>query len=158
MPRRDPRVRAVCGLAPASEPFVGRKAFEPDELPFEGERPTLIVAAIDDVLVDLETSVRPLFDRLRSPRALVGVRDSDHFHFCDGIELLHGLHENNPRENQPRPTRPFAQLQSEDRTHRSLRALVTFFFSEALADTGDPLEAASPEALAELDPSLVRLD
>ena len=117
---RDPRVRAVCGLAPASEPFVGRRAFEPGELPFDRGCATLIVAAEEDVLVDLETSVRPLFERLGAPRALVGVRDSDHFHFCDGIPLLHGMHERNPRPGQPRPTRQWKPLvDSRARTNPS---------------------------------------
>ncbi len=151
MPARG-RVRAVCGLAPASEAFVGRRAFEPDELPLHDSIPALIVAGIDDVLVDLETSVQPLFDRLAAPRSLVGIEAADHFHFCDGIELLHSMHESNPRENQPRPTKPYEEQLSEERTHRILCALVTHFFRAVLVD-GSPRGAIAPD-----EPELSRLD
>lgn len=157
MPARG-RVRAVCGLAPASEPFVGRKAFAADELPFTGAVPVLIVAGLDDVLVDLETSVLPLYARMAEPRALMGLRDADHFHFCDGIELLHGMHERTDRPKQPRPARPFAELLDEARTHRSLSALVARFFLSALhpgsAAGSHPLAG---EPLESLDPALVRM-
>ncbi|MGH0035131.1 MAG: alpha/beta hydrolase family protein [Myxococcota bacterium] len=158
MPARG-RVRAVCGLAPASEPFVGRKAFEPGELPFRGAQPVLLVAGIEDVLVDLETSVRPLFDRMAGPRALVGLRDADHFHFCDGIELLHGMHWQSPRPDQPRPTRPFGEVLDEERSHRSLCAVVTRFLLANLAPDPTPgLDDLSDEALAAVDPALQRVD
>lgn len=158
MPRRDPRVRAVCGLAPASEPFVGRRAFEEDELPLPC--PSLIVPALDDVLVDVDESVRPLHRRL-GESLLVGIRDADHFHFCDHLALIHGMHERQgPRPRQTRPTRPYAELIDEARAHRLIRGLVTGFFAAALAPrpgeaTGDRL---SPTALRALDPALVRLD
>jgi predicted dienelactone hydrolase len=158
MPRRDARVRAVCGLAPASEPFVGRKAFEPGEIPFERELPVLIVAGVDDVLVDLDTSVKPLFDRMKEPRALLAVEGSDHFHFCDGVEILHGFHQANPRDRQPRPTKAYAEELPEERIHRILRALVTYFFCTALSGERDPFAALTREALADLDPAALRLD
>ncbi len=158
MPRRDPRVRAVCGLAPASEAFVGRKAFEPGELPFARELPLLIVAGIDDVLVDLDTSVRPLFARMSQPCALIGVEHVDHFHFCDAVELLHGMHASNVRPNQPRPTKPYAEQLPEIRIHRLLNAIVTHFFSEVLvSDQSAPSDALTPEALDAVDPALLRL-
>jgi predicted dienelactone hydrolase len=155
MPRRDPRVRAVCGLAPASEPFVGRKAFEADELPL-ADVATLVVAGIDDVLVDLETSVRPFFERLEAPRALIGIERADHFHFCDGVELLHTMHANNPRPNQPRRTKPYDQQLSEDRMHRSVRASATHFFHHTLHPRSEmKLNAA---ALGAVDPALRLLE
>jgi predicted dienelactone hydrolase len=156
MPGRDPRVRAVCGLAPASEPFVGRKAFEPDELPFGSDVATLLVAGIDDVLVDLETSVRPLFERLGAPRALVGIERADHFHFCDGIELLHGLHLNNRRPNQPRPTKPYADQLAEDRMHRVVQASVTHFLRSSLC--GSREAALDAKELQAVDPALQLLE
>jgi predicted dienelactone hydrolase len=154
MPARDSRVRAVCGLAPASEPFVGRKAFEPGELPFPADVASLIVAGIDDVLVDLETSVRPLAARMSAPVRLLGIEGADHFHFCDGVELLHGMHLENPRANQPRPTRPLSELLPEERIHRVLCGLVTRFFAAALDGSSDPLKQLSAEPLAALDRSI----
>lgn len=158
--RREPRTRAICGLAPASEPFVGRRAFETGELPFEREIPTLLVAGRDDVLVDLETSVCPLFARLREPSALLAVDGLDHFHFCNGVEFLHGVHRARPRERQPRPTRPYEELLSESRAHRLLRGVVTAFFCAALAPAPrpHPLAPLDPAALRALDPALARLD
>ena len=155
MPRQEPRVRAVCGLAPASEAFVGKKAWAAGELPLPC--PSLIVSALDDVLVDVDGSIRPLHDRLRDS-TLVGIRDADHFHFCDHLQLLHGFHEkNSPRPQQTRATRPYAELLPEDRTHRLVRGLVTSFFANALGPSaGAP--ALGPDELAALDAALERLD
>jgi predicted dienelactone hydrolase len=155
MPGRDPRIRAVCGLAPASEPFVGRKAFEAGELPLT-KVATLVVAGIDDVLVDLETSVRPLFERLGAPRALIGIEGADHFHFCDGVELLHTMHANNPRPNQPRPTKPYDQQLSEDRMHGIVRVSATHFFARTLGDESE-MKLDAP-TLQSIDPALRLLE
>jgi dienelactone hydrolase len=156
MPRLDNRIAAVCGLAPASEPFVGKKAFGPGELPVPC--PCLIVPALDDVLVDLETSIRPLHARL-ADAALVGVRDADHFHFCDHLALIHGMHEKQGlRPKQTRATRPYETLLDETRTHRLLRGLVTGFFSAALSGDRDRVQGLlCPDALARLDPALTPL-
>jgi dienelactone hydrolase len=124
----EARVKAICCLAPASEPFVGRKAFDPGELPLSPDIESLILAARDDVLVDLETSIRPLHDRLGENARLEIIERSDHFHFCDGIEMLHGMHENNPRENQLHPTRPLAELRDELDMHTFLNERVMRFF------------------------------
>lgn len=158
MPRGDPRVRAVCGLAPASEPFVGKKAFEPGELPLPGDVASLVVSALDDVLVDLDISIRPFFERLAEPRALVGIRNADHFHFCDHLELIHGLHEKNRRRpKQTRQPRPYADLLPEERMHRLVAAVVTGFFAERLGDVPRTPDL-SHQALASVDAELERLD
>ncbi len=133
LPALEARVQAVCSLAPVAEPFVGARAFAPGELPLPGRVRTLVIAARDDVLVDLETSLLPLFERLGPGAALEILDDTDHFHFCDGIELLHRMHENNPRPGQRRPTRPLAQLRGERETQTLLAARVEGFFLDALA-------------------------
>ncbi|MBW2279336.1 MAG: hypothetical protein JRG76_10650 [Deltaproteobacteria bacterium] len=150
-PAIDPRVRAVCGLAPASEPFVGRKAFAPGELPLRDGLDSLVIAGRDDVLVDLETSVRPLFARLGESSRLLVIDGADHFHFCDGIPLLHQSHFDNPRPNQSRPTRPLADLLPQDRMHRLLRALVTRWFAAVFDAQDDPLSALDVESVTRLD-------
>jgi predicted dienelactone hydrolase len=157
MPARDARIRAVCGLAPASEPFVGKRAFEAGELPLAC--PSLIFPALEDVLVDIDTSIRPLFERLEQS-ALVGVRNADHFHFCDLLALIHGLHEKNGmRPKQTRPTRPYADLLEEVRTQRLVRAVVTGFFAANLGPDGSQgVSSLSPSALASVDTHLTRLD
>jgi dienelactone hydrolase len=131
----EPRVAAICSLAPASEPFVGRKAFLPGELPLPEQAESLVLAARDDVLVDLETSIRPLSDRLGRASRLEVIDRADHFHFCDGIKMLHELHENNPREKQTRPTRSFEELRDERDMHTLLNERVTRFFAESLGLT-----------------------
>lgn len=132
LPALDPRVQAVCSLAPVSEPFVGRSAFAPEELPLRDLVRTLVIAARDDVLVDLETSLLPLYARLGPGASLEILDDTDHFHFCDGIELLHRMHENSPREGQRKPTRPFAQLRGERETQTLLADRVEAFFVRSL--------------------------
>jgi predicted dienelactone hydrolase len=154
LPGLDERIAAVCLMAPASEPFVGRKAYAAGELPFSRSLPTLVIAGIDDVLVDLDTSIRPLVSRLGGPKTAVGLAGADHFHFCDGIELLHGQHLANPRPNQPRPTRPYAESLGEARSQRALRALVTWFLMRCIAGDRAALTRLDREALASLDASL----
>ena len=160
LPALDERIRAICGLAPASEAFVGRKAYADGELPFTRRIPALIIAGVDDVLVDLAASVQPFFDRLGSPRALIGVEGADHFHFCDGVELLHRIHVANPRPNATRPTLPFAQTLPEARIHRLLQAVVTTFFTRSLGvdAAADETNWPNPAALRELDTAAIRLD
>jgi len=138
MPRQDERVRAVCGLAPAAEPFVGRRAFAEGELPLARDTPALLVAGLEDVLVDVEESVRSVFARLGSRRALVGIAGADHFHFCDGIRLLHAVHQQTPREGLRRPVRPYGELLAEERAQRVICALVRAYFDAAFKGAGDP--------------------
>jgi dienelactone hydrolase len=140
LPRLEPRVRALCCLAPASEAFVGRRAFEPDELPLPEHVSTLVLAARDDVLVDLETSVLPLAQRLGEGARLEVIERADHFHFCDGIELLHALHASTPREGQRRPTLPLDALQGEEKMHGALTQRVAHFFDETIGQ-GDRTDA-----------------
>ncbi|MBW2425861.1 MAG: dienelactone hydrolase family protein [Deltaproteobacteria bacterium] len=144
LPRLEPRVRALCCLAPASEPFVGRRAFEPDELPLPDHVSALVLAAREDVLVDLETSVRPLARRLGEGARLEVIERADHFHFCDGIEFLHALHMRTPREGQRRPTLPLEAVQGEEEMHADLTRRVTRFFDETLEHRRDGRGAEAP--------------
>ena len=73
LPRLDARVQAVCGLAPVAEAFIGRKAFEPNELPLPESVSALIIAGLDDVKVELDQTIYPLYERLRDPRCLIGL-------------------------------------------------------------------------------------
>ena len=147
LPGLDPRVRTVCALAPASEAFVGRSAYRPDELPLPESVATLVIAGIDDVLVDLDASVRPLVARLGPNTAAVGLTDADHFHFCDGIELLHAQHESNPRPGQPRATKPYAESLPGPRAQRAIRALTTSFCEVSFCGRTPP----TTDGLATLD-------
>ena len=157
LPRLDERIAAVCLLAPASEPFVGRRAYEPGELPFARPTPTLVMPGIADVLVDLATSVLPLAERLAGPKAVVGVEGADHFHFCDGIERLHGVHFATTRKNQTRPTKPYDRSLSEARCHRAVRGLATWFLARAFAGDEHAVTRLDANALAALEHSLLPL-
>ena len=150
LPALEPRVRALCSLAPVSEAFVGRKAFDASELPIDSAIELLVIAAEDDVLVDLESGIRPLVARLGPHARLETLDRADHFHFCDGVELLHRMHENNPRPNQCKPTRPLAQLRGEAETHAFLNRRVTAFFQDALerSTRAEPLSEAAEGAPA----------
>lgn len=136
VPALEPRVAALCGLAPASEPFVGRKAFDSGELPLPKNVISLVLAARDDVLVDLNSSIRPLCDRLGPDSEFEIIDRADHFHFCDAIEMLHEMHVNNPRPNQLQPTRPMAELRNENDMHTILNERVTRFFAEKFGTPG----------------------
>jgi pimeloyl-ACP methyl ester carboxylesterase len=138
MPRQDERVRAVCGLAAAAEPFVGRRAFEDGELPLARDTPALLIAGIEDVLVEIEASILSVFDRLGPRRAAVGIEGADHFHFCDAIPLLHAIHEQTPREGLERPVRPYSELLDEAEAQQILCELVRNFFATAFANDHDP--------------------
>ena len=56
-----------------------------------------------------------------------------HVGLCDGVELLHKVHENTPRPSLPRPPRPFAELRGEKETHPWLNERIARFFLDALA-------------------------
>ncbi len=133
LPALEPRVRAVCSLAPVAEPFVGSRAFGPGELPLPEPVAALVIAARDDVLVDLETSLLPLFERLGPGASLEILDDADHFHFCDGIELLHRMHQNAPRPGQRRATRPLDELRGERETQTLLADRIEAFFLATLS-------------------------
>ncbi len=141
MPSRDARVRAVVALAPASEAFVGRSAFVDGELPFPNRAAGLIVAAAGDCLVDLDASVEPLYARLGAPRAMAVIEDTDHFHFCDSVRLIHGNHVRTPRPGLTRPLRPYRELLDEARTYRITCAMTTRFLRAAVVEGADPVEA-----------------
>jgi len=148
IPRIDARVRAVCGLAPASEKFVGRKAFESGELPLAEGIHSLLIAGREDVLVDLETSVQPFAARLSAATQLLVIDAADHFHFCDGVPVLHENHYSRPRPNQARPTRPLGELLDEARMHRIVNGLVTAFFLKVFDGEREPgIGSAELEAL-----------
>ena len=82
------------------------------------------------------------------------VEDADHFHFCDGIPLLHGMHVRNRRPQQTRVAKPYDESMPETRMHRALQAIVTAYFAAALGGARDPHAALGDAALRDLDPAL----
>jgi dienelactone hydrolase len=94
---RDARIRAALPLAPAggASPLTeGLEGQDPLgralDLGWGREVPTLFLVADRDTLLPLE-GMRGLIERTPAPRRAVVLRESDHFHFCDGVEQVHDL-------------------------------------------------------------------
>jgi dienelactone hydrolase len=93
---RDRRIRAALPLAPAGgrgNP-LNRGGDDPLQqsldLAWSHPVPTLYLVADYDTLLPLE-SMHDLFERTRAPKQMVVLRNSDHFHFCDGVEQTHDM-------------------------------------------------------------------
>ncbi len=93
----DSRIRAALPLAPAggSAPFSeGGTGTNPlrDQLSLDWGRavPTLYLVAEFDTLLPLD-GMRELIARTPQPCRAVVLRNSDHFHFCDGVEQVHDM-------------------------------------------------------------------
>lgn len=82
---------------------------------------------------------------------------ADHYHFCDGVELLHTMHERRDNHREEQAPRPYAELLPEAAAQRALCGLVTAFLNAFFAAEKDPTAGLHGAALAELDASLTRL-
>ena len=94
---RDPRIRAALPLAPAGGRAAvatsedGSDFFERElDLGWEREVPTLFLVADNDSILPL-AGMRELIERTPEPKRALVLRNSDHFHFCDGVEQVHDL-------------------------------------------------------------------
>jgi dienelactone hydrolase len=93
----DTRIRAALPLAPAGGSAAISEMLESgnplaEALDFEWGRevPTLFLLAEFDTLLPLE-GMHELVARTPQPRTAVVLRNSDHFHFCDGVEQIHDM-------------------------------------------------------------------
>lgn len=93
----DERIRAALPLAPAggSAPFSevadGEQPLRDRlDLDWKREVPTLFLVADLDTLLPLD-GMRELISRTPQPCRAVVLRNSDHFHFCDGVEQMHDM-------------------------------------------------------------------
>jgi dienelactone hydrolase len=93
---RDERIRAALPLAPAGgrgnplAPNGEDPLYRSLDLAWSRPVPTLYLVADFDTLLPL-ASMHDLFGRTQAPKQMVVLRDSDHFHFCDGVEQTHDL-------------------------------------------------------------------
>jgi predicted dienelactone hydrolase len=88
---RDDRFAAAVPLAPGGgDPgtFDGVDIRETLFMDWDRDVPTLILAAEDDSILPLH-GMRDLLERVPTATALVILRRSDHFHFCDGAAAMH---------------------------------------------------------------------
>jgi dienelactone hydrolase len=92
---QDDRIVAAVPLAPAG----GRSAKNFDaiqpiidmlELDWERAVPTLMIVADEDSVLPMD-GMHDLIDRCPSIDRMVVLRNADHFHFCDGVEVVHDL-------------------------------------------------------------------
>lgn len=94
---KDARIRAALPLAPAGGDSPLTASLDQEEpigaaldLAWKREVPTLFLVADRDTLLPLP-GMRGLIDRTPAPRRAIVLRESDHFHFCDGVEQMHDL-------------------------------------------------------------------
>ena len=94
---QDERIRAALPLAPAGGESPLTADLEQEEplgssldLAWNREVPTLFLVADQDTLLPLP-GMRGLIDRTPAPRRAIVLCNSDHFHFCDGVEQMHEL-------------------------------------------------------------------
>ncbi len=97
---RDRRIRAALPLAPAGgdsgaemDPFRRALALEWDR-----EVPTLFLVADRDTLLPLD-GMRELFGRVRPPKRMVVLTNTDHMHFVDQARQAHELYRALPRDD-----------------------------------------------------------
>jgi len=141
----------VVPLAPASEPFVGKKAFGEGELASLGV-PCLIISGNEDTLVDFGRSVRPIYDRLAAPKSLINMLRTDHFHFCDAVEVLQTNHKNTSTGNPP--VGDYSALLSERQAHSLLTYVTGAFFRNLLTSPHLPFAGLTPQDVNALFPEI----
>jgi len=88
----DTRIKAALPMAPAG----GKSTILPDDSPiskmltldWERTVPTLYLVAELDSLLPLD-GMKELFGHTPKPKDMVILLNADHFHFCDGVEVIH---------------------------------------------------------------------
>jgi predicted dienelactone hydrolase len=103
---RDRRIRAAVPLAPAGgwNPLSTDFRVPDDDFAWGRDVPTLYVVADRDTLLPLR-GMRELFDRTRSPKRMVVLRNADHMHFCDRVEEVHEVFRLMPQDRIFEPIR-----------------------------------------------------
>lgn len=92
---RDDRIVAALPLAPAGgrgESDFGPATPMSDLLELDWERavPTLMVVADEDSVLPID-GMHDLIVRCPSVEKMVVLSNADHFHFCDGVEVVHDM-------------------------------------------------------------------
>ena len=60
------------------------------DLDWARQVPTLMIVADDDSVLPID-GMRDLLARSASISRMVVLREADHFHFCDGVEVVHDM-------------------------------------------------------------------
>lgn len=93
---KDERIKAIVPLAPAggqskNSIVNGIEAsidFSLGEIKFSKPVPCLYLVADQDTLLPLD-SMYDLYQKTPTPKRMLILKDSDHFHFCDNVEFIH---------------------------------------------------------------------
>jgi predicted dienelactone hydrolase len=91
----DKRIKAALALAPSggisdNDPLINSIFADSLNLDWDREVPVLsLVAELDSVLP--LAGMRDLHGRIRQPRTTVVLKNADHFHFQDHVELVHDM-------------------------------------------------------------------
>ena len=138
---RDRRIRAAVPLAPAGgwTPLSDEFAVAAGDFAWGRDVPTLYIVADRDTLLPLR-GTRDLFDRTRSPKRLVVLRNADHMHFCDRVEELHEIFRLMPQDRIFEPIRgkipPITELCPGEHALDTIRGLALAHFDAHLGGSG----------------------
>jgi dienelactone hydrolase len=138
---REPRIRAALPLAPAGGRASAPAQVLVDAVEVDWERsvPTLFVVADGDCLLPLD-GMRELYGRVRPPKRLVVLENTDHLHFMDRVEENHEMFRTMPQpalfEREVARMRPAAELLPGEHACAAVRALGLAHFDDVLKDVG----------------------
>jgi predicted dienelactone hydrolase len=138
---RDRRIRAAVPLAPAggSNPLSDEFSVPDSAFAWGRDVPTLYIVADRDTLLPLH-GTRELFERTRSPKRMVVLRNADHMHFCDRVEEVHEIFRMMPQDRIFEPIRekipPITELCPGEHALDAIRGLALAHFDAHLAGNG----------------------
>ena len=138
---RDRRIRAAVPLAPAggSNPLSDEFSVPDSDFAWGRDVPTLYIVADRDTLLPLH-GTRELFERTRSPKRMVVLRNADHMHFCDRVEEVHEIFRMMPQDRIFEPIRekipPITELCPGEHALDAIRGLALAHFDAHLKGNG----------------------
>jgi predicted dienelactone hydrolase len=159
----DRRIRAAVPLAPAggSNPLSDEFSVPDDHFAWGRDVPTLYIVADRDTLLPLR-GIRELFDRTRSPKRMVVLRNADHMHFCDRVEEIHEIFRAMPMDRIFEPIRhkipPITELCPGSHTLDAIRGLALAHFDAHLRGSGAAAAVVRGDVAARLGARGIAVD
>jgi predicted dienelactone hydrolase len=140
--RRDRRIRAAVPLAPAGgwAELPTNPLAEALDFDWGRDVPTLYLVAERDSLLPMR-GMRELFDKTRSPKRMVALKNADHMHFCDRVEEVHEMFRMMPPpgafEDIAKRVAPITELTPPEHAYQFVRGLALAHMDAALSRHGD---------------------
>ena len=137
----DRRIRAAVPLAPAGgwNPLSDEFTVPDDDFAWGRDVPTLYIVADRDTILPLR-GTRELFERTRSPKRMIVLRNADHMHFCDRVEEIHEIFRTMPMDRIFEPIRhqipPITELCPGVHALDAIRGLALAHFDAHLKGSG----------------------